>query len=181
MEKDIAATASDVAAQWRTFYLFDSDRLHPMELAAGWAPPGGDGCQGHRFELACANLPRNRWHRLKRRSIENYLPQAVLGTVNPAATSTLFGTSVGHMAHFYNIKAGLTGDGVYPPNPKKPVRAARCQGFWTSLPQADIDALERGFGPGVSSEFGNVPANHHWPADVIAEAGDLADALQDAI
>lgn len=181
MEKDIAVTTTHVVARWRTFYLFDSDRLHPGELITGWGPPGGDGCQGHNFEVACADLPPARWHRLRRRSIENYLPQVVLNAANPATTSTLFSTSVGAMAHFYNLKKGLAGDGVSPPDPKKSVRASRCQGFWTSLPTAEIAALESGFGPKVSSAFQNVPAHHPWPADVIAEMDDLAAALQDAI
>jgi len=181
MGKDIAATSTDIVERWRTFYLFDSDRLHPSELAGSWGPPAGDGCQGHNFESACANMPRERWHRLNRRSIENYLPQPVLNAVNSTATSALFGNSVGVMAHYYNLKKGLAGDGVSPPDPKKAVRASRCQGFWSSLTPADIAALQDGFGPGVSNEFKNVPASHPWPADVIAEMNVLADALQDAM
>lgn len=181
MEHDITATAGDVVARWRTFYLFDSDRLHPSELAAGWAPPGGDGCQGHRFEVVCAGMPRERWHRLERRSIENYLPQLVLQGVNPTATSTLFGSSVGTMAHFYNIKRGLAGDGVSPPNPNKAIRANRCHGFWTALPAIEISSLETGFGASISDEFQHVPSTHAWPADVLREMDALSEALQDAI
>jgi len=181
MENDIALTSGDLAAKWRTFYLFDSDRLHPSELAAGWTPPNGDGCQGHKFEIACGSLPRGRWHRLERRSIENYLPQTVLNNVNPAATSTLFGTSVGSMAHFYNIKRGLSGDGVSPINPNKAIRANRCQGFWTSLPAAEIASLETGFGANVFDEFRNVPNAHAWTADILREMDALTEALKDAI
>ena len=181
MEKDIAASTSDVVAKWRTFYLFDSDRLHPSELTVGWTPPSGDGCQGHNFEVACTGLPRARWHRLERRSIENYIPQAVLQNVNPTATSTLFGASVGLMARFFNMKRGLRGDGVSPPNPNKVIRATRCRGFWSSLPAAEVTSLESGFGTDVSDEFRNVPSAHAWPEDVLHEMDALAEALQDAI
>lgn len=181
MERDIAATGGDVVAKWRTFYLFDSDRLHPSELAVDWTPPNGDGCQGYKFEVACADLPNSRWHRLERRSIENYLPQVVLDGVNSAATSALFGSSVGHMAHFYNIKRGLNGDGVSPADPKKTVRASRCKGFWASLPATEISSLKIGFGSSVSDEFRNVPSAYAWPADVLREMDALAEALQDAI
>ena len=181
MEKDIAATSADVAAQWRTFYLFDSDRLHPSELSATWSPPAGDGCQGYAFESACTSMPRERWHRLNRRSIENYLPLAVLSAVNSAVTSALFGVSVGDMAHYYNVKKGLAGDGVSPQDPKKTVRASRSHGFWNTLPSSTIGALEMGFGSRISAEFDNVPAHHSWCADIVREMNSLADALQDAM
>lgn len=181
MQKDIVATSTDVVERWRTFYLFDSDRLHHTELNTGWVVPNGDGCQGHAFELACAAMPANRWHRLKRRSIENYLPQTVLSVVDSVTTTALFSAAVGSMSHFYNIKKGLAGDGVSPIDPKKSVRATRCQGFWASLPPADISALEKGFGTDISHEFKNVPTFHPWSADIVAEMNDLTDALQDAM
>jgi len=181
MEKDIKATSLDAVSRWRTFYLFDSDRLHPSELASTWTPPALDGCQGHKFESACISMPRERWHRLDRRSIENYLPESVLSAVNSGVTTTLFGATVGHMAKYYNMKKGLTGDGVSPPDPNKNVRASRNQGFWNSLPATDVKALERGFGSAISDEFTQVPQNHSWPADVILEMTALASALQDAI
>lgn len=181
MAKDIAISSADNVLKWRTFYLFDSDRLHPTELTTGWSPPGGDSCQGHSFERACANLPPKRWHRLERRSIENYLPEAVLSTLNPATSSTLFGQSVGNMAHFYNVKSGLSGDGVSPPNAKQAIRAGRSQGFWNALSPQEVSALEGGFGRNVSHEFHNVPSTHAWSADILTEMDALAEALQDAI
>lgn len=181
MEKDIADAAADIAAQWRTFFLFDSDRLHQSELAPGWTPPSGDGCQGYNFERKCAALPASRWHRLNRRSIENYLPQSVLIAKCAATAAALFSPSVGQMANFYNVKKGLAGDGVAPLDPKKAIRAARSQGFWSALAPAEVAALTVGFGPKVSEEFNNVPPNHPWPADVLAEMATLASALQDAI
>ncbi|KMJ52851.1 hypothetical protein ACG97_11310 [Vogesella sp. EB] len=181
MEKDIAGSSIDTVARWRTFYLFDSDRLHPKELDVDWRPPGGDGCQGYQFETACKMLPDQRWHRLNRRSIENYLPSTVLNAVNQTATSALFDTSVGTMAHFYNLKKGLAGDGVSPQDSNKVVRASRSDGFWTSLPQALITALENGFGSKIADEFMNISSSHLWPSDVITEMNALADALQDAM
>lgn len=181
MANDIATSLANNVSKWRTFYLFDSDRLHPSELAGGWSPPGGDSCQGHIFEIACTNLPPRRWHRLRRRSIENYLPEAVLTALKPATSSTLFGHSVGSMAHFYNVKNGLRGDGVSPPNAAQAIRAARSQGFWNSLSPQEVSALEGGFGRQVSREFQNVPPTHAWSADILTEMDALAEALQDAI
>lgn len=181
MALEIAKTSSDPIQRWRTFFLFDSDRLHPDELSPNWNPPAGDGCQGHQFEVACAQMPVERWHRLDRRSIENYLPSAVLASIEPGAAATLFSASVGSMALFYNVKRGLAGDGVSPLDAKKVVRASRSQNFWTSLDAAEVKALEAGFGPHISSKFSNVPSNHSWPADVTTEMDALAASLQDSM
>jgi hypothetical protein len=177
----IKAAGADVVAMWRTFFVFDSDRLHPSELAVGWAPPRGDSCQGHQFETACAAIPRERWHRLERRSIENYLPASVLQPLDAKLVSALFSAAIGNMANFYNMKHGLRGDGVSPPHPSKVVRAGRSKGVWTALPVADVAELELGFGADVADEFGNLPPNHSWPPIVVAEMSLLADALQDAM
>lgn len=181
MEGKIASAAESNVERWRTFFIFDSDRLHPSEFAVGWAPPVGDGCQGYRFEVLCNDMPRERWHRLERRSIENYLPDSILHPLDANVTATLFGQSVGPMAHFYNMKKGLRGDGVSPAVPGKIPRANRSQGFWTALPQAAVTNLEPGFGKKVADEFANVPAHHPWPASVVAEINALTDALQDAM
>ena len=181
MGATIGFASEDVVGRWRTFFMFDSDRLHPSELAPGWTPPGGDGCQGHTFEVLCSGMPRERWHRLERRSIENYLPASVLSPLGADLATTLFGVAIGVMAHYYNIKKGLRGDGVSPVDPKKTVRAARSQSFWTSLPPADVATLEPGFGTNIASEFANVPAHHPWPVTVVSEMNALADALQDAM
>jgi hypothetical protein len=181
MQKDIISTSADITAKWRTFYLFDSDRLHPNELSNTWTPPSGDGCQGYAFEVACANLPSTRWHRLDRRSIENYLPESTIAAKDPVAASILFDISIGNMADFYNFKLGLSGDGISPIDPKKTVRSARSQGFWHSLSATSIHALQSGFGKSIADEFQNVPENHPWPPTVIAEMNALSDALQDAM
>ncbi len=181
MKARIVLASAHALDRWRTFFMFDSDRLHPNELAAGWIPPRRDGCQGYDFEVACASMPRDRWHRLLRRSIENYLPSVVLQPLKRTTTACLVSPAVGSMAHYYHMKEGLSGDGVSPVNPKKVVRAARSQGFWTSLPSADVADLKAGFGSKVSNEFNKVPQHHPWPADVIAEMTALADALQDAM
>jgi len=181
MTPKIASAATDTLARWRTFFIFDSDRLHPSELAVGWTPPRGDGCQGYVFETSCASMPRDRWHRLERRAIENYLPPSILHAIEANLSAALFSPDVGSMAHFYNMKQGLQGDGVSPSEPSQAVRATRNQGFWTSLPQTAVSTLEPGFGRKVSDEFANVPAHYPWPHSVIAEINALTDALQDAM
>lgn len=181
MEGDIDRSSVDPLERWRTFYLFDSDRMHPSELGAGWSPPAGDSCQGHNFERICAAMPSNRWHRLKRRSIENYLPQPVLNAVDAHKTSVLFDSSIGAMQHFFNMKKGLRGDGIHPPDPARVQRAARAEAFWRALQVADLDALESGYGRHISEEFANVPVHHPWGSDILSEMNDLSAALQDAM
>lgn len=181
MGAKINVAGTDLVARWRTFFVFDSDRLHPSEFAAGWAPPGNDSCQGHQFETLCSAIPRTRWHQLKRRSIENYLPDSVLRPLDADLTATLFSDTVGQMAHFYNMKRGLKGDGISPQNPNLAARASRSQGLWSALPAVAVTALEPGYGKNVADEFRNVPTNYPWPATVIAEMSALADAIQDAI
>lgn len=85
------------------------------------------------------------------------------------------------MAHFYNMKLGLKGDGVSPVHANKLARAGRSQGFWTALPQEYVTTLEEGFGSNVADEFEKVPANHPWQASIVTEMNMLADALQDAM
>ena len=179
MKRKILEASTDLTARWRTFYMFDSDRLHPAELGAGWSPQAPESCQGHAFEQACTQLPAGRWHRLERRSIENYLPESLLAASDATIAAALFDASVGTMAHFYNYKLGLTGDGVAPAT--KPLRAARSQGFWTALSPASITALQPGFGKKIAEAFCQLPANHTWPVAVVDEMDALSDALQDAI
>lgn len=181
MKAKIESASSHALERWRTFFMFDSDRLHPSELAAGWTPPSGDGCQGHIFEVACAAMPTERWHRLSRRSIENYLPPAVLQTDKPATTASLVSAAVGLMAHYYNMKKGLYGDEFKSDGSQNTTRWARTQAFWSNLQPQDLAALKDGFGRSVSDHFSNVPQYHPWPPDVTAEMNALADALQDAM
>lgn len=181
MTAKIDLAAADALERWRTFFMFDSDRLHPDEFVSAWSPPGGDSCQGHTFEVACASMPARRWHRLNRRSIENYLPSAVLQPLHPALTSSLLGAAVGRMAHYYDMKRGTKGDQFTRDGSQNLARWARSKGFWSALPQADVRALEQGYGRKVSEQFCNIPPNHAWSSDVIAEMTTLADALQDAM
>lgn len=181
MKAKIHLAAADMVTKWRTFFMFDSDRLHPVELAAGWRPPRNDGCQGYEFEQACRNMPAVRWHRLERRSIENYLPTAVLEPLNAAATDSLTRPAVEPMAPYYNMKKGLDGDEFTPQGLPNRARWARTRDFWSTLHPTDNAALRGGFGRNVSDEFANVPPNHAWPPDVVREMNALADALQDAM
>ncbi|MBK9646173.1 MAG: hypothetical protein IPO67_13650 [Deltaproteobacteria bacterium] len=126
-------------SRWRTFFLFDSDRLHPDELSADWRLPGGDRCQGFEFERRCAEIPaampKTRWHRLNRRSIENYLPNTLLQNVDLSAAQALASGEVGEMAKFYNMKHGpkvtpiASKDGT-----TNVIRRGRSKGEWERLP-----------------------------------------------
>lgn len=183
MQTKIVRAGSHVLTQWRSFFVFDSDRLHPVELAPGWGPPGGDGCQGHIFETACTaqKMPKSRWCMLRRRSIENYLPLDVLAVRDAGCASVLFSPQVGSMLHHYNMKKGLKGDGIWPADPRKTIRASRTQGAWDVLPETSKDGLQSGFGPDVAEEFRNVSPTHQWESDILAEADAMFAALYDAL
>lgn len=182
MTKKIGDVAADPTRRWRSFFIFDSDRLHPDELDPAW--PGTrspDQCQGHNFERACALLPRGQWHRLERRSIENYLPKSVLPLEKEKLTEQLYSPEVGSMAWFFNMKGGLGLDGVHPAKPAQAIRAARSKGFWTSLDKDALEVLQHGYGADVARRFDHVPPSHPWPAEVLVEFDALSDRLLNAI
>lgn len=185
MTRKVERVASDRTARWRSFFLFDSDRLHPDELDPGWRKPGGDGCQGWSTQQACknANLPHSCWHQLNRRSIENYLPQSLLSQRDSSRADALFSPEVGPMQHYYNMKQGFLGDlftqgNINTPNP---IRAGRSKGFWEELPASLQRDLGRGFGGDVATLFQQDLSGHHWPSDVRAEIDHLHAALLDSL
>lgn len=185
MTTTIKRVAQDRAARWRTFFLFDSDRLHPDELDRGWREPGGDGCQGWRTQRACDknNVPRSRRHQLNRRSIENYLPPSLLSQRDEFRAEALYSSTVGSMAWFFNLKMGFQHDLFAKGDPERPnpIRAARSRGFWTSLPEEIQAALRQGFGEDVAKLFLQVPTDQAWPPDVRDEVAKLHIALLDAL
>lgn len=183
MTKKIEKAGGDAVLRWRTFFMFDSDRLHPDELHPDWTTPRGDGCQGLEFAKACReqNLSSASWHMLRRRSIENYLPTALLTELSPACTETLLSASVGNMRHHYNMKFGLEGDGIWPQNPDKLNRASRTRGAWDALSADDKQRLRTGYGKKVAEQFKDVPSEHRWEPEVIDEVGKIIEALLDAV
>lgn len=182
MLRRIEEVSAHPTRRWRTFFVFDSDRLHPEELCEDWeGPQPPDVCMGWNLERACREIRAARWRRLNRRSIENYLPREPLERRMPHVAGVLFGPQVGKLAHFYNMKRGLRGDGVHPPDPGRPQRAARSRGCWSALSQEDRDALNNGFGDKVAVAFNELPVDQRWPEDVLAEIAALSDQLQDAI
>lgn len=185
MTRKIERVASDRAARWRSFFLFDSDRLHPDELDPGWSAPKGDGCQGWHTQQVCtnANLPTSRWHQLNRRSIENYLPQSLLDKHDKNRAQALFSPDVSRMQPFFNMKRGFRDDLFAKGDSSKPnaVRAARSRGFWTALHTDLQDALAQGFGSDVAKLFQQVHSGQAWPKDVQAEINQLHAALLEAL
>lgn len=186
---DMTTTIKDVAlngaARWRTFFLFDSDRLHPDELAPGWSAPSRDGCEGWQMHQALENakMPPSRRHQLNRRSIENYLPQSLLSQRDATRAEALHSSAVGRMSWFFNMKKGFQHDLFIKGDPERPnhIRAARSRGFWTSLPEEIQAALRQGFGDDVATLFPQVPPDHAWPPDVRDEVAKLHIALLDAL
>lgn len=195
MKTTIEHTSQAIDLKWRHFFMFDSDRLHPDELDLSWTVPSGDGCQGFQFERACAHIPQRHWHRLNRRSIENYLPFPLLRTSkatcataleNPAVKNFVLKRAEGapvqwDMSKFYNMKKGLNGDGIHPPNSNKAKRAARSQAFWSNLSPSLKNDLENGFSDNIAEEFKNIPPNFAWPNDISDEIETFISLLQDAL
>jgi len=151
----------------RTFAMFDSDRHHPDELAAGWQPEGQVTCQGYITEgVARENLGSRYW-RLERRYIESYLPKAELaaheavnGNVPPGATNAFF--RMPHQSRwYYNMKKGFdsTTNGAQ----------ARQRDLYVSVAEQDRVLLAKGFGR-AASRYTNSQATFAWDTEARVEA-----------
>ena len=102
-------------------------------------------------------------------------------SAQPGSGIALSMSAVGIMSSYYNMKNGLQGDGIHPPNPDKRIRAMRSRGTWAALPPPVIDALKPGFGRTVSDHFATLPPSVSWASDILAETSRLSDIIQDAM
>lgn len=156
----------------RTFVLFDSDRLHPDELAPGWTPdrPGGQAaaCQAFGWEREFQQNLAQRYWMLKRRFIESYMP---LSEIDTAASDNVHADAVEAFTRipqvgrwFFNMKKGFAGD-------EKRHDKERCRDLFTQVTDPDRLALKNGFGPKFADHYGtNSNFEFDWDDDARQEA-----------
>lgn len=151
----------------RTFALFDSDRHHPDELAAGWQPPENSTCQGYITECAARQFLGDRYWMLARRYIESYLPRAELEkheaanrNVPSGATAAFF--NLPEQARWYfDMKKGFNSD-------CKNSAVVRQRGIFAAVNPDDRLRLASGFGRPSSRYSEN--NNFNWDPAAKAEA-----------
>lgn len=152
MRKRVEDVAADPVARARMWVMSDSDgrrRADPSRSALLL----GEACETTPGAWPVA------YHRLERRSIENYLPGEALGGAEHSRAVTAYRQLTEEQRHFYNMKAGLVGDvadGVK--------RRAYQQGshaiddadlppLFRGLAPTTKEALRRGFGVGIADLF----------------------------
>ena len=151
----------------RTFAMFDSDRHHPDELAAGWQPISPVACQGYKTEdTARAHLGSRYW-RLERRFIESYLPKAELEAHEAANRNVLAGATEAFFKmpqrsrSYYNMKDGF--------NSTSNNAQVRQQDLYAGVAEPDRALLAKGFSR-AANRYTNSQAHFAWDTEAQAEA-----------
>jgi hypothetical protein len=157
----------------RTFAMFDSDRRHPRELEAAWAPVPPQACQGYEIEqFGKAHIP-NRFWMLARRSIESYIPRRRLEGVpgaNAAATAAFYDMAK-DARWYFNMKRGFHGDDV-------PENAGRSLDLYDEVGADARQCLANGFGRSVANEYSAaIVESFDWDADCLAEVSSVMPRL----
>jgi hypothetical protein len=132
--------------------MFDSDRLHPNELAENWQPnqivDAKKECPAHEWEkLAKEKLPKRYW-RLQRRFIESYMPKAefsaALKDQDKTAAVEAFWRMGQDQRWYFQIKKGLKQDKQH---------QSRQRGMYDTLSDSDKTALQSGFGKDFANHY----------------------------
>ena len=153
----------------RTVMMFDSDRLHPRELAATWKPGdvgiGDHQCAAYLWEVEAKKAIPNRYWRLQRRFIESYMPEPELIQAVPdgkAALLEAYWRMSTTQRWFYNLKKGFAKDEKH----------QRRQGdLYESISAGDKAALQLGCDDKLSHHFEQaLERDFNWDAEALEEA-----------
>lgn len=134
----------------RLWVVFDSDALAPERPSK----------QSLRIDEFCLGAGIKR-HRLKRRSIENYIPPHELhdywqrrGPLSRRQAAGAFLRLAPPQRHHFNMKSGFAGD-AHRPNEVDTATQAEVEALFSAPPVSEQDraALERGFGEGIAELF----------------------------
>ena len=156
----------------RTFVVFDSDRLHPDELAPSWTPDRPDGqpaaCQAFGWEREFQQNLAQRYWMLKRRFIESYMPLSEIGTASSDNVHTDAVEACTRMPRagrlYFNMKKGFAGD-------EKRHDNERCRDLFSQVTDPDRLALKHGFGSKLADHYGtNNDFEFDWDEDAREEA-----------
>ncbi|VVE18590.1 hypothetical protein PIN31009_03010 [Pandoraea iniqua] len=163
----LRARSDRPAMKLRTYFMFDSDRLHPDECAPTWDGSSPDGrqieCQAFRWEPEVMKHLSGRYWRLHRRFIESYMPIDELQAENSNAAEA-WGRLSEEQRWFYNMKDGFAKD-------RKRHDSARARDLYGDVADEDRAALEQGFGSKLAGRF-QKHANHcfNWDRAALTEA-----------
>lgn len=163
----LRARSARPAMKLRTYFMFDSDRLHPDECDPSWDGSSPDGsrveCQAFRWEPEVMQHLSGRYWRLHRRFIESYMPIDELQEENSTAAEA-WGRLSDEQRWFYNMKDGFAKDlGRHD--------SARARDLYRDVTDEDRAALERGFGSKLAARFQKAD-NHcfNWDRAALTEA-----------
>lgn len=153
----------------RTVMMFDSDRLHPKELAATWKPGdagiGDHQCDAYRWEVAANDAIPNRYWRLQRRFIESYMPESELIQAVPEGKSAVleaYWRMSPTQRWFYNLKEGFAKDEKHP---------LRQGDLYANISDSDKAVLRTGCGGKLANHFAQaLERDFGWDADALEEA-----------
>lgn len=153
----------------RTALMFDSDRLHPDELAPEWSPNQIIGskrhCNAYDWEILAQQKLPNRYWRLQRRFIESYMPESELSKAangTALAAFAAFWRMSANQRWFYNMKEGFEKDKIH---------QGRKRDLYSDLLPADDMALQTGFGDKLARHYVNaVEREFDWDDAALEEA-----------
>ncbi|MBF0178951.1 MAG: hypothetical protein HQM03_02865 [Magnetococcales bacterium] len=178
LERQLEKRAKNPNKRWRTFVLFDSDRLHPDELQPEWQPPNRQTCQAYWIEQQLAISYPGQYWRLNRRSIESYMPHDRLQrasrqnqNIHADAADAFRRLSRDGQRHF-NIKKGFAGD-------DNPENRHRCRELYDNVNDDDRTALARGFLGSLANHYQDaIEQEFNWDEDARTEAWQAALCLK---
>jgi hypothetical protein len=155
LKKQLLERLKSPAEQWRTFALFDSDRMHPDELDPSWDKRDQQKCEGLEMEkVAREHYPQKYWM-LKRRFIESYMPKKELkehgaSKIASADTVDAFFRMTPAQQWYFNMKGGFEGD-----DKDKSDNKGRARDLYKSPPvsETDYQHLKRGFGKSLAEHY----------------------------
>lgn len=180
LQKQLEARLEVPRKGLRTFVMFDSDRLHPDELANTWTPvrPGHRpaACKAFEWEkLTRSKLPFRYWM-LQRRFIESYIPKSELSKgasdKTPSGAVDAFYRMSRDARWYFNMKNGFDGD-------SKRHDKDRCLELYKLIiATPDHDLLKKGFGENLAEHYAESTIREFdWDPDALHEASTAIPRL----
>ena len=178
--KLLAARLAEPRKAFRTFVLFDSDRLHPDEFDPDWttARPGKQAaaCNAYEWErqILESDVKPHYWM-LKRRFIESYMPREELqkgaeNKTHPDACNAFFRMDC-TARWYYNMKEGLLKD-------QDRDDKERCRDLYRNLTPDMRNALAGGFGKTLARHYAaSLDDDFAWDFDARNEADQMLPRL----
>jgi hypothetical protein len=157
---------------FRTFVLFDSDRLHPDEFHSDWTTERPNknsvSCHAYEWEKQAKRYMPNRYWMLQRRFIESYMPRNELRIgknkdINEEAINIFFSMSQSER-WYYNMKGGFSAE-------SNRDDCERSRNLYIDLSDEHKAFLNKGFGKGLGKHYSKfIEREFVWDDEARAEA-----------